>query len=92
MAAGLADTCEVHWPKPSESPTGLDQRQLFGTGKLSEEKLVELIRKVFPTKTADILRVLQLKRPIYQKTAATVIFGRDSFPWEQTDKWKSLSG
>ncbi len=91
VAAGLADTCEVQlaYAIGVAEPVSINVN-CFGTGKLSEEKLVELIRKVFPTKPADILRVLQLKRPIYQKTAAYGHFGRDSFPWEQTDKVEEL--
>jgi len=60
----------------------------FGTGKVSEEKLVALIRKHFPLKPADIITQLNLRRPIYRKTAAYGHFGRElpEFTWEKTDK------
>jgi S-adenosylmethionine synthetase len=51
---------------------------------------VELIRKVFPLKPADILNHLKLKRPIYQQTACYGHFGRDNFPWERLDKVDEL--
>ncbi|HNX98240.1 MAG TPA: methionine adenosyltransferase domain-containing protein, partial [Candidatus Aminicenantes bacterium] len=62
----------------------------FGTGKVPDERIVELVRQVFPLKPAAIIRVLDLQRPIYQKTAAFGHFGRDSFPWERLDKVAQL--
>jgi len=63
---------------------------LFDTGKLSEEKIVGFIKEVFPLKPADIVRELNLKRPIYRKTAVFGHFGRDTFPWERLDKVDQL--
>jgi S-adenosylmethionine synthetase len=63
---------------------------LFDTGKMSEEKITALIRKVFPLKPGEILKALNLKRPIYKQTASNGHFGRDEFPWEKLDKVKEL--
>ena len=63
---------------------------LFGTGKMSEEKITAMIRKVFPLKPGDILKQLDLKKPIYKKTASYGHFGRNEFPWEKLDKVKEL--
>lgn len=57
----------------------------FGTGQVSDEKLTECVRELFPTKPAALIRHLDLKRPIYRLTAAHGHFGRDIFPWEKTD-------
>lgn len=91
VAAGLADICEVQlaYAIGVAEPVSINVN-CFDTGKLSEEKIVELIRKVFPTKPADILKVLDLKRPIYQETAAYGHFGRSQFPWERLDKVDEL--
>jgi len=61
---------------------------LFGTSKIPEEKIVELIWKNFPVKPKDIIDQLKLRRPIYKKTAAYGHFGREDpdFTWEKTDK------
>ena len=66
--------------------------ETFGTGKLSDEKLVEIIRKHFDLRPAGIIEMLDLKRPIYRKTAAYGHFGREDqgFPWEKTDKAEEL--
>ena len=91
VAAGLADTCEVQlaYAIGVAEPVSVNVN-CFDTGKIPEDKMVELIRKVFPTKPADILRVLELKQPIYQKTAAYGHFGRNHFPWERLDKVEEL--
>ncbi len=91
VAAGLADQCEVQiaYAIGVAEPVSICA-DTFGTGKLPEEKLVELIRKVFPLKPAEILRQLKLKRPIYQQTACYGHFGRDTFPWERLDKVDEL--
>jgi len=91
VAAGLADQCEVQiaYAIGVAEPVSINA-DTFGTGKLPEEKLVELIRKVFPLKPADILNQLKLKRPIYQQTACYGHFGRDNFPWERLDKVDEL--
>jgi S-adenosylmethionine synthetase len=91
VAAGLADICEVQlaYAIGVAEPVSVNVN-CFNTGKMPEEKMVELIRKVFPTKPADILKVLDLKRPIYQETAAYGHFGRSQFPWERLDKVEEL--
>ncbi len=64
----------------------------FGTGKVSEEKLVELIRNNFDLRPAGIIKMLDLRRPIYNQTAAYGHFGRTDvdLPWERTDKAEAL--
>ncbi len=64
----------------------------YGTNKIPEEKIVELIPKHFPTKPADILSQLNLRRPIYRKTASYGHFGRNDpdFTWEKLDKVEEL--
>jgi len=64
----------------------------FGTNAVPEEKIEALCRKLFPLKPADIIRQLDLKRPIYRKTAAYGHFGREEpeFTWERTDKAAAL--
>lgn len=91
VAAGLADQCEVQiaFAIGVAEPVSVCVNT-FGTSKIPEEKLVELIKKVFPLKPGDILNQLRLKRPIYRKTAAYGHFGRDTFPWERLDKVDEL--
>ena len=64
----------------------------FGTGKLSNEKLVEIVRENFDLRPAGIIKMLDLQRPIYSKTAAYGHFGREEpeFTWERTDKAQAL--
>ena len=64
----------------------------FGTGKLSDEKLVEIIRENFDLRPAGIIKMLDLRRPIYKQTAAYGHFGRNdlNLPWEKTDKKEVL--
>ena len=64
----------------------------FGTGKLSDEKLVEIIRENFDLRPAGIIKMLDLRRPIYRQTAAYGHFGRAdlNLPWEATDKVETL--
>ncbi len=89
VAAGLADRCEVQlsYAIGVANPMAVFI-DTFGTGKVPDEKLCELIRKHFPLKPEDIIRHLRLKRPIYRKTAAYGHFGRNDpdFTWERTDK------
>ncbi|HII71639.1 TPA: methionine adenosyltransferase [Candidatus Woesearchaeota archaeon] len=93
VAAGLADKCEVQLAyaigvaKPVSVLT-----HCFGTNRIDENKIAELVDKHFPLKPADILKVLDLRRPIYQKTAAYGHFGRNDpdFTWEKTDKVEVL--
>jgi S-adenosylmethionine synthetase len=62
--------------------------ETFGTAKIPEERIAELVEKHFPVKPADIIAQLNLRRPIYRKTAAYGHFGREDpdFTWEKTDK------
>jgi len=89
VAAGLADRCEVQlsYAIGVAQPMGIFV-DTFGTGKVSDEKIVELIWKYFPVKPKDIIDQLKLRRPIYKKTAAYGHFGREDpdFTWEKTDK------
>ena len=93
VAAGLADRCELQlaYAIGVAHPTAI-QVETFGTGKLPDEKLVEIIRKHFDLRPAGIIEMLDLKRPIYRKTAAYGHFGREDqgFPWEKTDKAEEL--
>jgi len=93
VASGLADKCEVQLAYAIGFPEPVSVNvDCFGTGKISRDKLAELVRKHFPLKPADILKQLNLKRPIYKKTAAYGHFGRDDpdFTWEKTDKAEIL--
>jgi S-adenosylmethionine synthetase len=93
VAAKLADRCEVQlaYAIGVAEPTGI-YVDTFGTGKIPEEKIAELIRQHFPIKPKDILEKLNLRRPIYRKTAAYGHFGRNDpdFTWEKTDKVEIL--
>ena len=89
VAAGLADKCEIQlsYAIGVAHPTSI-MVDTFGTGKLSEEKLVEIIRENFDLRPAGIIRMLDLRRPIYKQTAAYGHFGRNDLdlPWEKLDK------
>lgn len=89
VAAGLADKCEVQlaYAIGVAEPVSINV-DTFGTGKIPEDKISQLVRKHFPVKPADILEQLKLRRPIYYKTAAYGHFGRNDpdFTWEKTDK------
>ncbi len=91
VAAGLAERCEVQiaYAIGVAEPVSVCAAT-FDTGKIPEEKLVELIKKVFPLKPAEILNQLKLKRPIYAQTACYGHFGRDTFPWERLNKVDEL--
>lgn len=93
VAAGLAEKCEVQlsYAIGVAEPISI-MVNTFDTGKVSEEKLVELVKKHFPIKPADIISELRLKRPIYRKTAAFGHFGRDEeeFTWEALDRVELL--
>jgi len=93
VAAGLAEECEVQisYAIGVAEPVSV-LANTFGTGKLSDEKLAEIIRKVFPLKPAQIIKYLNLRRPIYKKTAAGGHFGRNDpdFTWEATNKAEEL--
>ena len=89
VAAGLADKCEVQlaYAIGVAEPVSV-LIHTFRTNKIDEEKISQLVKKHFSLKPADIIRELDLKRPIFQKTAAYGHFGRDEqeFTWEKTDK------
>lgn len=93
VAAGLAKKCLVQlaYSIGVADPVSLSI-DLYGTGKVAEDKLIAAIRKHFPLKPADIIRELNLRRPIYKKTAAYGHFGREDkdFTWERTDKVEVL--
>ena len=95
VAAGLADRCEVQvsYAIGVAEPTSISVFT-FGTGKISDERLTELIREHFDLRPYGILKMLDLVRPIYQPTAAYGHFGREDIdaPWEKTDKADALSG
>jgi S-adenosylmethionine synthetase len=93
VAAGLADRCEVQvaYAIGVARPVSL-MVNTFGTGKVSDEKIVELVAKHFDLRPKGIIQALDLLRPIYSKTAAYGHFGRDEpeFTWEKTDKASAL--
>jgi S-adenosylmethionine synthetase len=93
VAAGLAKRVEVQlsYAIGVAHPTSL-QVEAFGTGKVSNEKLNEIVRDNFDLRPAAIIKTLDLRRPIYRQTAAYGHFGRTDLdlPWEQTDKAESL--
>ncbi|MBQ1802847.1 MAG: methionine adenosyltransferase [Lachnobacterium sp.] len=93
VAAGLADKCEIQlsYAIGVAEPTSINI-DTFGTGKLSSEKLVEIVRELFDLRPAGIIKMLDLRRPIYKGTAAYGHFGRTDLdlPWEATDKVEEL--
>ncbi|MEF9567492.1 methionine adenosyltransferase [Staphylococcus aureus] len=93
VAAGLADQCEVQlaYAIGVAEPVSI-AIDTFGTGKLSEGQLVEAVRKHFDLRPAGIIKMLDLKQPIYKQTAAYGHFGRTDvlFPWEKLDKVEEL--
>ena len=93
VAAGLAERCEIQlsYAIGVAQPTSV-MVDAFGTGRLSNEKLVEIVRENFDLRPAGIIRMLDLRRPIYKQTAAYGHFGRDdlSLPWEALDKVDTL--
>ena len=93
VAAGLAERCEIQlsYAIGVAQPTSI-MVDTFGTGKLSNEKLVEIVRETFDLRPAGIIKMLDLRRPIYRGTAAYGHFGRTDLdlPWEKTDKVAEL--
>ncbi|MEE0955957.1 MAG: methionine adenosyltransferase [Eubacterium sp.] len=93
VAAGLADKCEIQlsYAIGVAHPTSV-QVFTFGTGKLSDEKLTEIVRENFDLRPAGIIKMLDLRRPIYKQTAAYGHFGRTDvdLPWEATNKAEDL--
>ena len=86
VAAGLADKCEIQlsYAIGVAEPTSISI-ETFGTGKVSDDLLVKLVRDNFELRPFGLLKMLDLERPIYQATAAYGHFGREEFPWEKTD-------
>ena len=93
VAAGLAEQCEIQlsYAIGVAQPTSV-MVDTYGTGKLSDEKLVEIIRENFDLRPAGIIKMLDLRRPIYKQTAAYGHFGRNDLdlPWERLDKVDAL--
>ena len=93
VAAGLAEKCEIQlsYAIGVAHPTSVSVNT-FGTGKLSETKLVEIVRENFDLRPAGIIKMLDLRRPIYKQTAAYGHFGRTDvdLPWEHLDKVETL--
>ena len=91
VAAGLAKKCEIQisYAIGVAEPVSLSVNT-FGTGIVSEAKLVEIIRKTFDLRPYGLIEMLNLKRPIYLPTASYGHFGREEFPWEQIDKAEVL--
>ena len=93
VAAGLAEKCEIQlsYAIGVAQPTSINV-DTFGTGKLSSEKLVEIVRENFDLRPAGIIKMLDLRRPIYRPTAAYGHFGRNdlSLPWEALNKVEDL--
>ncbi len=94
VAAGLADKCEIQlsYAIGVAKPTSI-MVDTFGTGKLADDRLVDIIRENFDLRPAGIIRMLDLRRPIYKQTAAYGHFGRTDIelPWEKTDMAEKLA-
>jgi len=91
VAAGLADRIEIQvaYAIGVADPVSL-MVDTFGTGKISDKKMVEAIKKIFPLRPIDIIKHLDLRKPIFQKTASYGHFGRPEFSWEKMDKVREL--
>ena len=94
VAAGLADKCEIQlsYAIGVAKPTSI-MVDTFGTGKISDEKITEIVRENFDLRPAGIIKMLDLRRPIYKQTAAYGHFGRTDIdvPWEHTDMAEKLA-
>jgi len=92
VAAGLADRCEVQlaYAIGVTEPVSVHV-DTFGTGKIGDDRIAELVRELFPLNPGGIIDHLGLRQPIFRATAAGGHFGRDEFPWEKTDKAEELS-
>ena len=94
VAAGLADKCQVQiaYVIGVSEPVSIDVHT-YGTGKVSDEKLIKLVRESFDLTPVGIIRLLDLRKPIYRRTACYGHFGREEegFTWELTDKAKALA-
>lgn len=91
VAAGLADRCELQlsYAIGIANPTSI-YVNTFGTEKIAHDKIVALVKEFFDLRPYGLIKMLNLIQPIYQKTASYGHFGRDIFPWEQTDKAAQL--
>lgn len=93
VAAGLADRCEIQlaYAIGVAKPVSISV-ETFGTGKIDDDKIIELVRKNFDLRPAGIIKTLDLRRPIYRQVAAYGHFGRTDLdlPWERTDKAEEL--
>ena len=91
VAAGLAERCElqVAYVIGRAEPTSININT-FGTGKVSDEKLIAAVKQVFDFRPGKIIQNLDLLRPIYRATASYGHFGRTEFPWERLDKIDAL--
>lgn len=91
VAAGLADRCEIQlsYAIGVAEPTSI-MVETFGTGKVSSEVLVKLVREFFDLRPYGLIKMLNLIQPIYRQTAAYGHFGREQFPWEKVDRAEEL--
>ncbi|AFT68541.1 S-adenosylmethionine synthase [Alloalcanivorax dieselolei B5] len=91
VAAGLADKCEIQvsYAIGVAEPTSISINT-FGTGKISDDKIAQLVREHFDLRPRGIIEMLDLRRPIYRPTASYGHFGREGFSWEATDKAEAL--
>ena len=93
LVASLVDKCEIElsYATGVAQPTSI-MADTFGTGKVSDEKLVEIIRENFDLRPAGIIKMLDLRRPVYKQTAAYGHFGRNDLDlsWEKLDKTEIL--
>ena len=91
VAAGLADRCEIQlsYAIGVAEPTSI-MVETFGTGKVSNELLVKLVREFFDLRPYGLIKMLDLIQPIYRETAAYGHFGREQFPWEKIDRSEEL--
>jgi S-adenosylmethionine synthetase len=91
VAAKLADRCEIELAYAIGVPFPVSVMvDTFGTAKVDEQRIENAIKKVFDLSPAGIIKTLDLRRPIFQKTASYGHFGRNEFPWEKTDKTEEL--
>jgi S-adenosylmethionine synthetase len=95
VSAGLADRCEIQvsYAIGVAEPTSISVNT-FGTSTIDESKIADLVREHFDLRPSQLIKMLDLKRPIYQATAAYGHFGREesAFTWEKTDKAEALKG
>jgi S-adenosylmethionine synthetase len=91
VAAGLAERCEIQLAYAIGVPFPVSVMvDAFGTGSVSEKTIEKAVQEIFDLSPAGIIKTLDLRRPLYRKTAAYGHFGRSEFPWEKTDKAEDL--